>query len=1053
MPNELYNLYYKQRLRERFAREGVAEDQLDIRVAESLAKEGIPDPTRQPTTPPGFWKGTVATAVKSPLSYLAGANIDTPVGIAKGVGSIGANVLQATAPAMETPEGAVVVPVPGATQAPTTDPGERLVNLATSVLPADAYKQRYRDVVLKHGRSANFEEEVVRKTIAGFNTIMMDVLPGQQVSELLRGEKDVGQTPLGVPIRRPLTAREVGQNVSSAALQMLPVVGLLGKLYRFGAAKPPPPSLSSTRSVGEIAAFRQKMKDFREPAPIPPAESVANAAAALDDPTFARDVFSGAHRFTPEVLDNIYYDVVRSGVSANILEDISRGTHNWQRLYLTMAESVERGALTPDLTRRLVVDHNLSPELASKRIAEVLREQSKLAGKELQTLSAVSGLQEAEILERAIKGDPAAARLYRLLQEGAAPPTAFGIMHDIMREYQSTRMSAAISRINTAARNFAVAGIGGSILQVFENAVSGTIEALARAPRPHGTSHYADLMGNFTALAHQMPGLRGRLNAVLDALPETKGRLFSQSQFDIARDMATAAGAPKTAAATAGGRVKQGLQTTRDWLTFFNRIQEIEARRFFFTSRLMGNLDEMAPHVKNFVQLMDELRKPELDEGVRLALADAEHHALKQTFAARPEWTFANGVLDMYHKYPVLHSLGPTFPRYMFNSWRWQIEHSPTAWLQIFNPEFRKTLMSASNEGLASRNAARSLGQATSGMALLNAGWALRSSEHAGPKYYQVWTGKYDEQGSKVYDDYRAYAPPVGALFLADVAKSIHSGTPLNMTNDEILDGLTGVRAIAETPMFGFAESLLQLDAKDPDLRSKILRAPLGREFSAFFVPVQQVQEVLGIGVAAYERAMGKTPELSQELLAQRNVYGRELTGPIASKIPGLSSQIPKRVDPFTGGSRLEEVPSKRIIAGITSQSLTKFQELVTETPGINLGSLVSGHYTAEANNLVAKHLGSLLNRKGPGDVPIGDYIATRVREARLRPADQEDMLRRVLNIFRNVARSQAMAEDRTAFKTYFERERVSPLIQRMLENRDAVEELQKQGLLPKGMP
>jgi len=965
---------------------------------------------------PGFGQ-TLSAAGSSPFSSLKGLLWNNAVGALRGLKDNVLNAAQSISP----------IAVPGA-----TDPyyggdlGKRAFGLVNSVGPLvtlglmgspQQLADRLDQDNAEHGQPQNVEDTVMSVLRGGSKFVANDVLPGEQITDLLQGQSKTGKDAQGRDIYAPITGEQVGEKVGQGILKVLPWAKLLSKIQTGNVRAP-----LNTRHVissGEIDAAMAAKEGTLAAAATP--EGVLNGAVeSIASKEMKPEVAAAqiiADTLTPEEaqsemfkrgiadvpgFSDAYYKTIHTTLFQDVLKNVKPGTREFQ----WVSEAIQKGALPEDTARRLAgvaATHELPIEQINARAAKIFADSASFAGTELSVLADNATISLGKLAMDAQAGDVNALQTLKLLTaakekaNGNAPTTYWSkFVNFANNKVERTRRSLMVGQLATATRN-AISQGATDMVGAFEAGISGTVEALVGKTMGDGRTmgdYYGDLIGHYHGIVSRLtPEGRSGLEEVLNATPLVKRKLESGSTFDTG---ATVLGDALKGALPEGAG--QWTQLVGDVLNLPNRLQEMEFRRIAYRARLEGNARALGYEDLNGV--MEALRKPEFDPKLKEAVAEAEDYALKQTYAYTPEAGLPKAILNFYKAIPFSTAILPPFPRFMINQYRWQMERSPTLFFNMFEKSFRDDLFSGADNAWKSRQAARQLGQATSGLVMMNAAWILRNSEIAGPKYYQIATTK-NAQGIQEFDDQRAYQPFTSYLFLAEAVKSIQTNQPLNMDANEMMDALVGIRRIGEVPAFALADIMRSLNSSDPAVVERAIKTPAGQYFSSFFTPLNTLKDM---GAAAGVDDWG----------IMKDVKGQELTGPAQANIPG--SNLPQRMDFTTGTPIASEHPVLRQLLGRSRSAMNDMRQLIASTPDIMPSKLVGDYKNAEADNLVAKHMGSLLSMPSKEGSSMGDMLASKIKGMNLSPVMQKQAIEEMFKGLREAAVARAQQENPRVF-------------------------------------
>ncbi len=856
------------------------------------------------------------------------------------------------------------------------------------------------------------------------DVVAQDILPGREAGEILSGQTAEGQ---------PLTSWQLGKDIALGALKAAGLKATIAPGANFGALKRATaevPGVEKVWSVGEMANAAEALgQNIKLPAGIAPEELAAareaNRVPPAERPPLPEGALSRVQTLEKGVFDNpttkaLTHEAANSEIFRKLVTDADfmRGAPEQSAI---LAEAVKRGALSEDTILGIADRHGLPWEEAVDTIAGALKQTASHRGTGLNAFTEGVELAQRELLARAVAGDRAAIEYIRAVERVAetARKSNLSKAANLARGVEQASLTAMLSHPKTAARNLEVSLFGVFPAKAASDLISGTIEFSVGLRKHEGRpmkSYYADFMGDLGAAVDAVsPAGRKYLGQLLNAVPGVKKSITQASAFDIRSGVLSdltqylrthgEQGAPPKS-------FRDAVGLTRDILTGFNHAQEVFARKLFFDARLRGNLERIG---LPWEEARSALLAPEMSEGLKIAVADAEAYALKRTFASRPESHLGRAILETYHKIPGMTFVLPPFPRFWMNQWAYILDHAPTMWFDMFSPEFKSVLMKGAEGGFQSREAGRALGQALTGSLMLSAAYQLRTSPAAGPKYYQISAGTNDK-GEKEYIDLRPFQPLVTYAGLADMVKSLQEGKPLtelNLNPNEWSDLVAGIRRIGEVPAFALPDMIRSLRSDDPSTVWKAINTPIGQAFGRFFVPAKVLQDAMGV--------FG-----SEKANTLRSAEGQELIGPSLQQIPGASGILPPRLDPTTGKPEVTEHPAA-LFGGLTIQTRTKFDDLVARTPGVQWFELIGKHGTPEANQLVTQMIGRILGRKSTPDSPsIGDLYAAKIESMQLGPSAQRFVIETLMGAIRDGAVAEAQKLNPGAFaKGYIRRQRI----------------------------
>lgn len=1000
------------------------------------------------------------SSLRKALMFSKGLTIGTVKNVAEGVGHQAANAAQAVSG----------VQVPYATNPVPQDLGERGHQLldALTLGMAGATERHYNEIT-SEAPPANIDEKVTAVLKAMGQTALMDVLPGNELQQLMSGQ---------------LNAEQTGEAVGMGILKFAPVGELVGKAQAnaggitIGGIKTlgqvEKRFLNKVWSEGELRRVEDRINNPLStdagPALRPAGQydpnllSVQGQIAKMSDAELA-SIIPDSHGLEGKVALDEIAKIRDAGLGSDVrtatLERMVRDGVPYTAAR-SVAETIlqfDKGAKLGDIDLQTSIDPvgRLARDWAVKYDIPLEDVPNAMAGAYLRTANYhASGLAEFAadtekvfgrvLLDANGKGPKAEAALRQLealaklrLASQDASPWVKGVSF-INNKVESFRRGMMVSQIATTFRNIQAQGAN-SIIQIAESALGDTLQTIngkLKGSQNPISNYYMDTLSDFNALVSRFKGSeRNNLNQFLNSFPLVKQQLENASTFDLGNTVLAnvmrarnATGDLAKAFEISGPKgVGDMFSLARDFMTMHNHLQEMEFRRFFFQGRLDANLKRLG--IDSYKDIMQQVRsEPELQPGIKTAIADATEHALKQTFSYTPEGGVQGAILNLYQKLPGSYALLPPFPRFLMNQYRWQIEHSPTIWFNMFEKGFRDKLAAGSAGDLSTADAYRALGKATTGMMLMNGAWVLRNMpEIAGPKYYQFKDPglKSDDPNAEAFEDVRSMQPFSGFLALADWIKSVKDGRPMNLSANEKLDALVGIRRLSETALFALPDIMRAADSDDPHALDKAMHTVEGQYFASFFTPLHMLRET----------AAAVAPNSSFGVL--RDVQNQELTGPTRSVIPGDTvgmGSLPVRYDPFTGKPQTPEHPLARQFMGVTAKDLTHFERMIYETHGIKISDLTGEYGDPIANNLVAKHVGLQLTSRLEDGSTIGDQLTGIVKNAGLDHETRQLLVQKIIESLHHSAYQAAVAENPHAFLQHMVESKVPAVFREDVRNK-----------------
>ena len=466
------------------------------------------------------------------------------------------------------------------------------------------------------------------------------------------------------------------------------------------------------------------------------------------------------------------------------------------------------------------------------------------------------------------------------------------------------------------------------------------------------------------------------LDRLLDAFPEIEHRAFASASPDIAR---LRAGGDLSLA----DKFEMGVDK---WSQALNRTQEFVIRRAALATNLDVNLKKVGSSLEDMVD------GGNIPAGFQRALHDAIESTLELTYALPP--VGKRGLKGLFK------SLGDTiersrigvfmipFPRFIFNQVKFLMENLPTGGIRLMGPKNRAKIAEGDFSPLA---------REITSSAMLATAFAIRQGEFPGltpgEKYDEVLT----EDGSIA--SLAPFAQIVPYLFVADMSMRLDEGRILPSTDliKEIARGFLG-----SAPQVGRASNAIQdavralggikstADIKklsefvgDTPITGFLRPLQLVRDFrSEWNEAVNVKRQTRGIGVAGPIRDL-LAPETLPELeLATREgpaVAPRQQLPGGGSIATGLASQV--------SGIRLK--PGRNLV----ESELTRL--------GFGPRHVNPQTGDAQADELIKRFQGPILG-------PLGDIVLSSDLYKNLPVRTQQEVLRNMLNVTRDVGRASA---------------------------------------------
>jgi len=293
-------------------------------------------------------------------------------------------------------------------------------------------------------------------------------------------------------------------------------------------------------------------------------------------------------------------------------------------------------------------------------------------------------------------------------------------------------------------------------------------------------------------------------------------------------------------------------------------------------------------------------------------VAASVDHALEMTFAQTPHKGVGKWILDAYKAIPPLYFIAP-FPKFMWNSWKFISDYSPTGFVKLLSSSERAKLAAGDT---------KTLSRAIIGTGMLGAAYMLRNSEYAGEKWYEI------QIGDRTLDT-RPYNPFASYLFVADVVNRWNKGTLDQLGFKDLTQGLLSANFRAGTGLFmldtiGDVVGGLISNQGAPETGVNTLKRAAGETLAGFLTPFQTFKDIL-----SDERLLGLMgqEDFAHEEAKMRDVRDQPFLGPMMAKLPGVSQQLPETQFPVGSeeGNEKEE-PGARQLTGLMFRTKTPVQ-------------------------------------------------------------------------------------------------------------------------------
>jgi len=590
-------------------------------------------------------------------------------------------------------------------------------------------------------------------------------------------------------------------------------------------------------------------------------------------------------------------------------------------LFEDVSSALAKGEIQPEGVARII---EADPRLSVEKFAEMYKSKISEAGRELNVLSQLQKRLKKSLLEQIDKKLEIARANNDLFAtkelekqrnqiERNIPEGELTSWEKIKLGYEAidnVRRGLIVTQVATTARNI-ISQTASTAVTIFDDIQVATLEAVTGKRQPRDA--YKRVMYDAMALGHQLTK-SGRKN-VEDYLKVNKfaeEKLYNQTSGEQGKM----------------GKVVETLNT-------LNRAQEYFFRNSIFEARMKLLMDR-----KGITTLdKDSLTPKEWN--------DVVNDALELTYSKVPEsGTFGADVLAMYRKMPFLTLLNP-FPRFWVNSLKFLYEYNPTGFIKFVKPKEREALARGDYE------AYRSVARAVTGTLMLSAALALRSTEAAGDKWYELKV-----KGKTI--DLRAFAPFSSYLFIAEAMRYM-AGAKTNLSGMDFLQGVVGINRIAGT---GFTIIDI-LQSKDWEGFLNGTAKVLGSYVSGFTVPFR----VFGDFVAGLsdEESILRYQKSSHPL--------NNLVNPTLNNLPFIRQMLPKYPD-LTSDRFLEnEHPWVRQLTGVNLMTKTWLAGEI-DRMAIPYQSIYPNTGEKKLDLYIMEEMGKILEVQGPAIAKDPAYLA-----------------------------------------------------------------------------
>lgn len=610
--------------------------------------------------------------------------------------------------------------------------------------------------------------------------------------------------------------------------------------------------------------------------------------------------------------------------------------------FLQVANLLQSGRIRPDVYVDILKRNDLTPEqFAQSYVQEVSQ-----AGRTLQILSDFRKFtREAEDAV-----------------DGINTQAAGGIIDErgIFRRLEDMRRGIMVSQLSTAVRNGTV-GVGRSVIDTGTKLIDLGLQKATGKINPNMPLMTAgDAFGQVINLLNPKQAY-DLTKQILEVRPKEYDALFRQYSTGVAL----------------GGKTPDllgGAEKAVYALNVFNRFQDSVFRSAVFADSVERG---MKARGLDFKETMKSGRMGDIPEDI---IQRGVQDSLEFTFSNKPKTKAEQAIVTAIDNIPGA-TIAIPFPRFMINSFRFMTEYSPLGPLHLMNKSERAAIK-AGDTSLISKSLA--------GSALLYGAYALRDSEYAGEKWYELK----GEDGKTI--DMRPYAPLSVYLFAADVIKRNIDGTLYDLKGSDITEAVLGIGS--DKAGLQLVDGLLSEIRQDPEFGAKKAEDYLGKfagEYAGtFFIPFQQIRDVM----AEFEPEEGKVRRTSEEPL-----------GPVKAKLPVVGQDLPESFS-YTNPQPRERIdPVLRQVTGVTKIAPKNEAEKEMDRLQIKEFQVFKRTGNADADRLVASKSAALIDNVVSKFVADEAYGNMTNHQKRL-------ILKKLLGEVNTTARQQAMKENPELF-------------------------------------
>ena len=617
--------------------------------------------------------------------------------------------------------------------------------------------------------------------------------------------------------------------------------------------------------------------------------------------------------------------------------------------FIQIGNLLQSGRMRPDVYAEILKKNDLTPEQFGDEILNLSKEyvyEVSQAGRILQAVSTFNRINKET----------------RNSLDKINPQAAGGIIDErgTLRRIDDVRRGLMVSQLSTAVRN-ATGGAARSILDTGTKLIDFGIQKVTGKVNPEMPLMTAgDAFGQIINL---LPSKKAYelTKSILEVRPKEYDEMFRQYNAGVAL----------------GGKAPDllgGAEKAVYALNVFNRFQDSVFRSAVFADSVERGMKARGLDFKETIKSgrMGDIPEDIIQRGVE--------DALDFTFSGKPKTETEASIVNVIEKLPGA-TIAIPFPRFMINSLRFMAEYSPLGSLHLMSSAERAAIRAGNTKNIS---------KTLAGSALLYGAYAMRDSEYAGEKWYEMK----GEDGETV--DMRPYAPFSAYLFAADVIKRNIDGTLYDLKGSDITEAALGIGS--DKTGLQLVDGMLGSIRQDPEYGAEGLQdylAKIAGEYAGtFFIPFQQIRDVM----AELEPEEAKIRRTSEEPL-----------GPIKAKLPVAGRELPESFS-YTNPQPRERIdPGLRQVTGVTKIAPKNEAEKEMDRLQIKEFEIFKRTGNTEADRLVASKSAALIDNVVSKFVADEAYGNMTNHQKRL-------MLKKLLGEVNTAARDQAMKENPELF-------------------------------------